>query len=239
LPTQPPAEWLDKVKQREKGIDDKRAGYVALIEHLDDGIGKVMAALNEAGLDDNTLVIFTSDNGGLVSQGSNVGAYRGTKGTMYEGGLRVPMAAVWPGHIAAGSRSDVVSLHMDLFGTACEAAGATMPAEVDGSSLLSILIGKAPSFSVNRELYFVRREGGAQFLGLTSHALRQGDWKLVQNTPFSPLELFNLKDDPKEEHDVIATQPVVRNRMSRALQVEMQKAGGVAWQKVDTAVRGR
>jgi arylsulfatase A-like enzyme len=231
LPTQPPKEWLDRVKAREKSIDEKRAGYVALVEHLDDGIGKVLAALKAEGLEENTLVIFTSDNGGLVSQGANVGPFRGTKGFMYEGGLRVPMAAVWPGHIAAGAKSDVVSLHMDLFATACEVAGAQMPAEVDGSSLLSVMLGKAPSFPVNRELYWVRREGGAQFLGLTSHALRRGDWKLIQNTPFSSLELYNLKDDPKEEHNVISSQPVVRNQMMRALQMQIQKAGAVAWQK--------
>jgi arylsulfatase A-like enzyme len=227
LPTQPPREWLERVKKREKDIDDKRAGYVALIEHLDNGIGKVLAALKDTELEDNTLVIFTSDNGGLVSQGANVGEFRGTKGFMYEGGLRVPMAAVWPGHIAAGSRSEVVGLHMDLFATACDVAGTQLPAEVDGSSLLTILTGKAPSFPVNRELYFVRREGGPGFLGLTSHALRRGDWKLIQNTPFSPLELYNLKQDPREENNLISSQPIVRNQMTRALQVQIQKAGSV------------
>ncbi|HEY8750403.1 MAG TPA: sulfatase-like hydrolase/transferase [Tepidisphaeraceae bacterium] len=231
VPTQPPAEWLDRVKKREAGIDQKRAGYVALIEHLDDGIGKVLAALKDAGLEENTLIIFTSDNGGLVGQGSNVGGYRGTKGTMYEGGLRVPMAAVWPGHITPNSHSDAVSLHMDLFATACDVAGATRPPEVDGSSILSILTGNAPSFPANRALYFVRREGGAQFFGLTSHALRRGDWKLLQTTPFSPLELYNLKDDRREEHDLIATQPIVRNQMTRLLQSQIQRAGSVPWQK--------
>ena len=234
VPTQPPAQWLERVKQREPGIDAKRAGYVALIEHLDDGIGKVLAALKESGLEDDTLVIFTSDNGGSVGQGSNVGGYRGSKGTMYEGGLRVPMAAAWTGHIAPGSRSEVVSLHMDLFSTVCEAAGATIPAEVDGTSLLPILTGKPGASLPARDVYFVRREGGGQFFGLTSHAIRRGDWKLVQTTPFSALELFNLKDDPKEEHDLAESQVKIRNELARALQVQVQRAGGVTWQKPNT-----
>jgi arylsulfatase A-like enzyme len=231
LPTQPPAEWLERVKKREAGIDEKRAGYVALIEHLDDGIGKVMSALKDAGLEESTLVIFTSDNGGLVTQGANVGSYRGTKGTMYEGGLRVPMAAVWPGHIAAGSRSEVVSAHMDVFATACDAAGIDVPPGTDGLSLLSVLQGNASGFPQSRQVYFVRREGGAPFYGLASHALRLGDWKLLQNTPLSALELYNLKDDPMELHDLSGTEPKMRNQLAAQLQLQIQRAGAVGWQK--------
>jgi len=103
-PIQPPDDWLERVEKREKGIDRKRARLVALIEHLDDGIGRVMAALEESGAADNTLVIFTSDNGGQLGVGANNGLLRAGKGDMYEGGIRVPMCAVWPGRIAPGSR---------------------------------------------------------------------------------------------------------------------------------------
>ena len=96
-PVQPPQEWLDRVKQREPGISDQRAKLAALVEHLDAGIGKVLAVLKETGLSDNTLVIFTSDNGGQLNLGSMNGPWRAGKGDMYEGGLRVPMCAVWPG----------------------------------------------------------------------------------------------------------------------------------------------
>lgn len=231
VPIQPPKEWLDKVKQREPGLNAKRAAMVALLEQLDDGIGQVLGALKESGLEQNTLVFFTSDNGGQVDAGASVGPYRGTKGTMYEGGLRVPMAAMWPGHIAPGARSEAVSAHMDIMASICEAAGASAPSDIDAISLIPVLTGKAQEIASPRELYFVRREGGPQYLGLASHALRRGDWKLLQNTPFSPLELYNLKEDPREEHNLIESQPRIRNEMSRILQAHIQQAGGVPWEK--------
>lgn len=231
VPIQPPKAWLDKVKEREPGLTPKRAAMVALLEQLDDGIGQVLGALKESGLDQNTLVFFTSDNGGQVDAGASVGPYRGTKGTMYEGGLRVPMAALWPGHIAPGSRSEAVSAHMDIMASICEAAGAAAPSDIDAISLLPVLTGKAQEVANPRELYFVRREGGPQYLGLTSHALRRGDWKLLQNTPFSPLELYNVKEDPREEHNLIQSEPRIRNEMSRILQEHIQKAGGVPWER--------
>ena len=122
-PIQPPAEWLERVKKREPDISDKRARLVALIEHLDDGIGKVIAALKDCGASDNTLVIFTSDNGGQLDVGANNGSLRAGKQAMYEGGIRVPMCAVWPGTIQPGSQSDRVALTMDLYPTICKAAG--------------------------------------------------------------------------------------------------------------------
>jgi arylsulfatase A-like enzyme len=230
VPIQPPAEWLRRVKEREPGLDERRAKMVALLEHLDDGIGKVLAALRDNGLERDTLVIFTSDNGGQVSAGANVGPNRGTKGTMYEGGLRVPMAAAWPDHIAAGSRCDAVALHMDLVPTICQAAGVTPPGDLDGVSLLAQLTGATTRPAEPREVYFVRREGGAPYFGLTSQALRRGDWKLVHNTPFSPLELYDLKDDPREEHDLAAARPRVRNELARRLQYHVQLGGSVPWE---------
>jgi len=231
VPIQPPPWWLERVRQREPGISQKRARMVALIEHLDDGVGKVLAALKDAGLEQSTLIFFTSDNGGQVDAGASVGPYRGTKGTMYEGGLRVPMAAMWPGHIAPGSRSNAVSAHMDIMPTICQVAGVAPPPDIDAISLIPVLTGKAKDLAAERELYFVRREGGAPFFGLTSHALRRGDWKLVHNTPFSPLELYNLKDDPREQHDLTGSNTKIRNELTRQLQVLVQRAGSVPWER--------
>ena len=231
VPIQPPQQWLQRVKQREPGLGEKRAKMVALLEHLDDGIGRVLAALKEEGLEQNTLVVFTSDNGGQVDAGASVGPYRGTKGTMYEGGLRVPMAAAWPGHIEPGSRSAAVAAHMDIMASICQAAGAAPPADLDGISLIPVLTDKAKEVAPQRELYFVRREGGPQYLGLASHALRHGQWKLVQNTPFSPLELYNLNDDPREQNDLAGSLPSVRNELSRLLQQHIQRAGAVPWER--------
>jgi len=122
-PIQPPQEWLEKFQKRRPDVGEKRAKLCALIEHLDDGVGRVMAALREAGLQDNTLVVFTSDNGGDLGPGANNGPWRSGKGTMYEGGLRVAMAARWPGKIQTGTRSERVALTMDLTPTLIEAAG--------------------------------------------------------------------------------------------------------------------
>jgi len=113
-PIQPPPEHLQRVTDREKDITQKRAKLVALIEHMDDGIGKVLAALKAAGLEENTLVVFTSDNGGDLPPGAFNGPWRAGKGTLYEGGIRVPAAIRWPGQVQPGSQCDRTSLTMDV-----------------------------------------------------------------------------------------------------------------------------
>jgi arylsulfatase A-like enzyme len=228
-PIQPPPEWLERVKKRKIGIEEKRGKMVALIEHLDDGIGKVMAALKDNGVDENTLVIFSSDNGGAIPFGSSNGTLRGTKGEMYEGGIREPTAALWPGHIPPGSTSDRILIHMDILPTLCEIAGAKPPPGIDGISILPTLEGKAQDGLDDREFYWVRREGGT-FAALTSHAIRHGEWKLIHNTPFSPLELYNLKDDPAEENNLASTHVKIRNQLTHDLKLHVQKAGSVPWQ---------
>ena len=228
-PIQPPQEWLDRVKQRENGISDNRAKLVGLIEHLDAGIGKVIDALKEMGLSHNTLVIFTSDNGGQLSTGATNGPLRAGKGDMYEGGIRVPMGAVWPDKIKAGSRNDRIALTMDLFPTACEAAGVRIEHEIDGRSILPTLTGRQPSQD-NRILFWVRREGSGPYGGRAWYAARQGDFKLLQNSPFEPMELYNLKDDPKEEKPLGRKHPMY-NRLFTALQSHITQAGAVPWQR--------
>ena len=228
-PIQPPQEWLDKVLKREKGIEEKRARLVALIEHLDDGIGKVVAALKDSGIDDNTLLVFVSDNGGQVNVGGRNGALNGGKQNMYEGGIRVPMCAVWPGRIKPGSRSERVALTMDLFPTVCEAAGAKFKHEIDGESILPTLLGESQS-ETDRYLVWVRREGGTLYQGQDYYAIRRGNWKLMQNTPFEELRLYNLKDDPGEERPLDKNSQI-RKELFAALRKHVQKAGAVPWQQ--------
>ena len=228
-PIQPPADWLAKVKARENGITDQRAKLVALIEHLDDGIGQVIAALKKNGQDKNTLIIFSSDNGGQLSVGARCGNHRGGKQDMYEGGLKVPACAVWPGRIKPGTRSNLRGLSMDIYPTACEAAGAKVPKYVEGVSLLPTLLGK-PQI-IKRDMIFVRREGGPLYQGQDYHALRRGDWKLVHNNPHEPLQLYNLKDDPLETADLAKTNPQMFNQLKAALRLHYQRAGRVPWQK--------
>ncbi len=229
-PVQPPPEWLEKVKQREPGLDPKRAQLVALIEHLDSGIGRVLETLDKTGLAANTLVIFTSDNGGRLVNGANNGPWRSGKEHVYEGGLRVPGAARWPARIKAGSHTEHIALSMDIFPTALAAAGVNPPAGIDGVSFLPTLLGAAQP-GADRDLYFVRREGGPNYGGKTIEALRSGDWKLLQDSPTAPLELYNLKDDPQETKDLANERKDVARKLGAALRIRIQQGGSVPWRR--------
>ncbi len=228
-PVQPPAEWLDIVRKRQPGIPEKRAALVALIEHMDSGIGKVMEALKRSDQDQNTLVVFTSDNGGLLSSGANNGPWRSGKTHMYEGGLRVPCAARWPGHIPTRSRTLRNVLTMDLYPTLCEAAGARIPEGIDATTCLPALLGK-PQVEMPRGQYFVRREGGPMYGGKTIEALISGDWKLVQDSPFAPLELYNLAQDPAEQNELSRKEPKAFKELSAELRRQVQRGGQSPWQ---------
>jgi arylsulfatase A-like enzyme len=228
-PIQPPAEWLERVRRRDAALSAKRAAMVALIEHMDAGVGRVVEALKANGQYENTLMIFVSDNGGDLNAGGTAGALHGGKGQMFEGGIRVPMCAAWPGRIQAGSRSERVGLTMDIFATACEAAGAEPPTGIDGVSLMPELLGRRTQ-PAERDLAWVRREGGAAYQGREFYAYRRGDWKLLQNTPFQPYELYNLKDDPGEQHNVAASEPKIYRELAAALMRHIQRAGATPWQ---------
>jgi arylsulfatase A-like enzyme len=228
-PIQPPADWLRRVRQREPQLSDLQARRAALVEHMDAGIGRVLDSLAGAGLERNTLVVFTSDNGGPTYDGATNVPFRDGKGSMYEGGLRVPFAARWPGQIAANSTSDLAAVTMDLFPTVLEAAGVAIPKNIDGISLLPTLVGKPQT--MKRPLFFVRRDGGRAFLGNAIDAVIDGDWKLVHNSPFGPLELFNLRDDPAETRNLAGRERKKLDELARLLQRHVQAAGAVPWQK--------
>lgn len=229
-PVQPPPDWLEKIKQREPGMDDKRARLVALIEHMDDGIGKVLALLDQTKLADDTLIVFTSDNGGLLPEGANNGPWRSGKTHMYEGGIRVPGIVRWPGRIKAGSSTQHIAVSMDIFATSCEAAGAKMPTGIDGWSFLPTLLGQKQPESA-RDLYFVRREGGVQYCGKTIEALIRSEWKLVLDSPFAPLELYNLKNDPWEATDLAGKEKKTVAELTAALRRHVQRGGSIPWQR--------
>ena len=229
-PIQPPKEWVEKITKRQPGISGKRAKLVALIEHMDHGIGKVLDALEKTGQAENTLVIFTSDNGGQVNVGANNGPLKAGKGTVYEGGIKVPALASWPGKIAPGSGSQRVSLTMDILPTLLEALSITTEEPFDGASFLSELLGKKRA-EPRREVYFIRREGGTAYGGKTIEALRWGKWKLLQNSPFQPLELYNLEADPLEATNLAGKERGVFRDLSARLRRELQRYGTVPWQK--------
>jgi arylsulfatase A-like enzyme len=228
-PIQPPEEWLARVRAREPATSDRRAKLVALIEHLDAGIGEVLNVLDRTGLAEDTLVIFTSDNGGVTGYEAHNGPWRSGKQHMYEGGLRVPGVARWPGRIQAGSQTELQLLTMDIFSTVCEVAGIPAPPEVEGVSFLPTLLGKVQP-EASRDLYFVRREGGRTYGGETIEALIRGRWKLLQDSPWAPLELYDLQLDPQETRNVAAEQQAVFNELSAALRRHIQRGGEVPWQ---------
>ncbi|MFM1555632.1 MAG: sulfatase [Limisphaerales bacterium] len=228
-PIQPPPDWLAKVKAREKRIAEPRAKLVALIEHMDDGIGKVIATLKANGQYENTLIIFSSDNGGQLNVGARCGNHRGGKQDMYEGGLKVPTCAVWPGRIQPGTRSHLTGLSMDFYPTACAVAGANVPSYVEGVSLLPAFLGKPQK--LERDMIFMRREGGHLYNGQDYHALRRGDWKLVHNRADEPLQLYHLGNDPLEKNDLAAKEPRKFKELKSALRNHFQRAGQVPWQR--------
>ncbi len=228
FPIEPPANWLAKVQERAPQLDDKRAKNVAFIEHLDAGIGRVLAKLKETGAERNTIVVFTSDNGGSLPHAQNNQPWRDGKQSHYDGGLRVPFMVRWPAQIKAGTRSDYAGLNFDLFPTFLEIAGAKPAADLDALSLLPIWQGK--SITAPRDLYFVRREGG-KYGGKSYEAIIRGDWKLLQNDPFSPLELYNLHDDPQESNNLIDANKSKANELSAALRAHIQRGGATPWQR--------
>lgn len=229
FPIQPPQEWLDSVNEREPQLTEKRAKNVAFIEHLDNGIGKVLKALQETGLDENTIIVFTSDNGGALRYEQSNGLLRGGKQDKYEGGIKVPAFIQWKGNIAAGTTCDKLALHMDLFPTFCEAAGVDLTHEIDGESLLSSIKDQEEGRS-DRFVYWMRREGGT-YGGQAYFAARYGDYKILQNTPFEPIQYFNIGNDPYETTPLASDHDITYDLLRKNLQAHIQKSGGVPWQK--------
>lgn len=229
FPIEPPADWLAKVKQRSPNLNENRSKNVALVEHLDHGIGRVLTALKDAGLDKNTVIALTADNGGSLPHAQNNDPWRDGKQSHYDGGLRVPFMVRWPGQIQAGSRCDYAGLSFDLFPTFLELAGVKPSSDFDAISLVPVFKGGA--ITAPRDLYFVRREGGLAYGGKSYEAIIRGEWKLMQNDPFSPYELYNLKDDPHEKNNVASANKKIVNDLAAALRTHIQRGGATPWQK--------
>lgn len=198
-----------------------RAGYAAMVSHMDRDIGKIMALLKELNLDENTLVIFTSDNGPTYDRlgGSDSEFFnsardlRGMKGSAYEGGIRVPWVARWPGKIAAGRESDHVSAFYDMLPTLCDVSGATAPRDIDGISVLPTLLDQEQP--QHEYLYWEFPAYGGQ------QAVRMGDWKGIRQKMFQgnlEIELYNLATDRGESQNVAADHPQIVAKMAAAMQ---------------------
>ena len=226
-PIHPPEEWLAKVKSREKGITDKRAGIVALIEHLDDGIGQVLHSLEALGQQDNTIVIFTSDNGGKLHYGASNGLLRSDKTHVYEGGIKVPTCAKWPARIKAGQTTDFSALTMDIVPTLADLCGVAIQHAIDGRSFKQLLLeGHQKPFG--QPVFHMWLQGE------TKESMRHGDWKLVRDKAETPFELYNIKKDPYEKMNLAQQQPERLNEMISALESHMREAKRVPWKRPQT-----
>ena len=228
-PLQPREDWLKKIKHRELGISDTRAKLIALIEHMDDGIGKLIHELKISGKYDNTLIIFLSDNGGKLENEANNGNIRGGKGSFYEGGVRVPAIFVWPGHIQAGSTNNQRAITMDVLPTISDILKFKNNNPVEGVSLLKILKNSQDSLP-ERNIFFTRREGDVEFGGQAIHMVISNNWKLVQNSPYQMYELYNLKKDTLEKQNLITTEPNMYKKLIELMIPHIQKGGTVPWQ---------
>jgi arylsulfatase A-like enzyme len=208
-PYQAPKAYLDKYRDIS---DPTRRAYAAMIASMDEEIGKVVAALEKKKMRDNTLIVFMSDNGGNVSAmfsgdvdvsklklPADNGPYRGGKGLLYEGGMRVAALANWPGRIQPGDVKEMIHV-VDMFPTFAGLAGASAKKEkpLDGFDVWATISERAPS--PRQEIVY----NIEPFRG----AVRRGDWKLIWRTPLpSAVELYNLADDPSEKTNVAEKNP--------------------------------
>ena len=193
-------------KQFASIADETRRNYAGMLFAMDEGIGKVVDALQKAGVRENTLIAFISDNGGPPVNGSSNGSLRGFKATTWEGGVRVPFILNWPGQLQAAEYHQPV-IQLDLLPTILAAVGKPVAAEekLDGVNLLPFLKGDATG--APHESLFWRF--GQQT------AIRQGDWKLVKANGIDQPALFNLKDDIGEQHDKSASEPEVFAKLQK------------------------
>lgn len=214
-----------------------RAAYAAMVTRMDRSVGRILDLLKELKLDDNTIVMFTSDNGGAFGTVTkdfdflpgrmggtdyvyfrSTGNFRAFKGSIYEGGLRVPMIARWPGKIKAGSVSELPAVFYDLLPTLCELAGTIPPKQTDGVSILPTLLGKRRQSKHEFLFWDFGGYGGQQ-------AVRMGDWKGVRRNLHkgnTRIELYNLATDVGETTDLADKHPDIVKRIEKIMTEQHQ-----------------
>ena len=199
------------------------ATFAGMVSRLDRDVGRILDHLKQLGLAENTLVIFTSDNGPTGAGGADPdffdgnGPLRGIKFTYYEGGIRAPMIAWWPGKVKAGTESDLISAHWDMLPTFAELAGAKAPSGIDGLSMLPTILGQPGKQQHHDYLYWEGYHGGGTI------AIRQGKWKALRlkvlKKPDAPMELYNLEEDLAETTNVAKQHPEVVARLRKLMDV--------------------
>lgn len=198
------------------------AGFAGMIERLDTHVGAILDRLAALGIDDNTVVFFSSDNGAHHEGGhdpdfwNSTGSLRGGKRDMHEGGIRVPFLARWPGTIPSGSRTEHLSAFWDFLPTVCELTGQPVPEQADGISFLPLLKADQNSQRAHPYLYWEFHKWNSKAEGkksvLFSRAARKGDWKVYLEEGME-LQLFDLKKDPFEQNDIARDHPEIVSQM--------------------------
>ncbi|MCE7066631.1 sulfatase-like hydrolase/transferase [Dyadobacter sp. CY326] len=199
------------------GTDKNNPELAAMLESIDDGVGQIVQTLRALGLEKNTLIIFTSDNGGETKVTSNA-PLRGGKSQLYEGGIRVPLIAYWPEKIKAGATSSVAINTLDIFPTFSEIAGleASAVTPYSGTSIWPLLSGKGDIKA--RNLYWHYPLAKPHFLGgRSAGAIRSGDFKLIEFFDDQTAELYDLKQDPFEQHNLAASNPEKTKELKKQL----------------------
>ncbi|WP_276391706.1 arylsulfatase [Eudoraea chungangensis] len=219
--------YLSGGRNRYFSHKNPHAAYAAMVSYLDENIGKLIQQLKDEGIYENTLIIFTSDNGPSYAGGADPvyfesakpfdGQYGRGKGFLYEGGIRIPMIASWPNKIMPGTKSDHISAHYDMLATFGDIVGFEVPEDTDGISISPTL------FESNKQkehefLYWEFPSYGGQV------ALRMGDWKVLRqnlkNEETPTLELYNLKIDPAEENNVANLHPETLEKAAKIFKEE-------------------
>lgn len=200
---------------------DAHAAFVAMIEIMDNQVGEIVDKVKELGLEDNTIVVFTSDNGPHTEGGADPkyfnsnGALKGVKRDLYEGGIRVPMVIKWPGNIEPGSKTDLISAFWDVFPTFSEVAEIPVANNLDGISFLPTLLNKPTEQKQHEYLYWEFHERGGR------QAIRKGNWKAVKynvlKNPNASIELYDLSIDEGEKNNVASEHPEIVKDMERIL----------------------
>ncbi len=217
-PLQAPPEMLERVGSIE---DPRRRTYGAMVTALDDGVGQVLSLLEELGLTEHSLVIFLSDNGGPTpANASDNAPLRGTKGTVYEGGVRVPFVVKWTGHLPAGVRYDPPVSALDIFPTAVAAAGLEPPSNVDGVDLMAYLTGDQDGAPHSQLFWYAN--------AAEQYATRTADRKLVRVFNRKP-ELYAISDDISESADVRADNEDQAAELARAIDAWTAMHAPPAW----------
>ncbi len=208
--------------QAKTATHQKNAKYAAMVESVDHAVGKILDAVEQAGVADNTMIIFTSDNGGLVPVTSNL-PLRSGKGYPYEGGIREPVIVRWPGVVKPGTECSVPVTSVDYFPTICRAAGVKPPAgrSIDGQSIMPLL---TQSGIIKRDAifwHFPHYRGRV----VPYSIIRAGDWKLIKRYDGRKFELFDLKNDLSEKNDLADTMPDKVKELDAMLKAWLKKTG--------------